>query len=316
MDSQQTSGRSVECIDCHNPHRATSTDRHAYVAGVDINGATITAGSRALAQYELCFKCHGDTYNSTRSLTSNKRTDFGTSNSAYHPVVQAGRNQSTNLGAQLAGAGLTTTSTIRCSDCHASNSFSGTLGTITDTTSVTVGPHGSNYSPIVRANINTNYTSSTTPSSYSSSNYTLCFRCHNETMLTARDTSSGARTNFYQPSSRDNLHWLHLDDRSSKARATCQSCHFDTHGNYSASNTQYSVNGTVYATAALVSAAGYKTHMVNFAPDITATGGRPKPQWSINTTTRQRTCNMACHGYTMSYSYTPASAGGEVTWTY
>ncbi len=316
MDTEQSGSRSVECIDCHNPHRASSTDRHAYVEGIDINGATITAGSRTVQQYEVCFKCHGDTYNTTRSLTSNKRTDFNVDASAYHPVVQVGRNQSTNLASQLSAAGLSTSSTIKCSDCHASNSFSATTGAVADSSAVTVGPHGSTYSPIVRANINRNYTSGTGPTSYSSSNFTLCFRCHNETKLKARRTGDGATTNFYDPGGRDNLHWVHLDDRISKSKATCMNCHFDTHGNYSSSNTQYSINGVVYASAVAVSAARYKTHMVNFSPDVGATGGRPKPQWAINTGTRQRTCSLSCHGYTMSYSYTPASAGDDPTWTY
>lgn len=316
-DSEQSSGRTVECISCHNPHRASSTDRHAYVAGVDINGTTITAGSRALQQYELCFKCHGDTYNSSRSMTSNKRTDFNVDASAYHPVVQAGRNASSNLSSQLSAAGLSTSSTIRCSDCHASDSFSATSGTITDSSSVTVGPHGSNYAPILRANLNRNYTSSTGPSSYSATNFTVCFRCHDQTKLTARRTSDGAATNFYDSiNGKDNLHWVHLIDRISKSKATCVNCHFDIHGNYSASNTQYNINGTTYSTAVAVSTARYKTHMVNFSPDVAAIGGRPKPEWYVNTSTRERRCYLSCHSYTMSGLQYRPSSGDETTWTY
>lgn len=328
-------GRYAECISCHNPHRATSTDRHAYVAGVDINGTAITAGSRTLLQYELCFKCHGNTYNSARtydtySNTSSKRTDFATTASAYHPVVQAGRNTSANLTAQLRG-GLTTSSTIKCSDCHASNSFSATVGAITDSTSVTVGPHGSTYAPILRANLNRRILNGTGPSSYSSTNFTLCFGCHLSTTLTERDRSSGARTNFNDDGcgtvtscssdrGKDNLHWVHLVDRISKSKATCSSCHYDIHGNYSATNTQYNINGTVYATipamiSALPSGSRIETHMVNFSPDITATGGRPKPEWWVNTTTKERRCFLSCHGYSMSYSYVTAS-GDDTSWTY
>lgn len=327
-DSEQSSGRTVECISCHNPHRATSTDRHAYVAGVDITGATISAGSRTLQQYELCFKCHGDTYNSSRSMTSNKRTDFGTDNSAYHPVVQAGRNLSSNLSAQLVG-GLTTSSTIRCTDCHNSDNFSATTGPVTDSSAVTVGPHGSSYAPILRANLNRNYTSSGGPSSYSSSNFTLCFRCHSETALVSRRTSEGARTNFYDDiNGKENLHWVHLNDRISKSRAVCVNCHFDIHSNQSSSNTQYRIDGTLYASAADVSAARKKTHMVNFSPDVTAYTddgtSRSKPEWYLNTSTRERRCYVTCHSYKMGGSSGSGgrkaqyrvSSGDETVWTY
>lgn len=320
-DSEQPSGRYVECISCHNPHKATSTDRHAGVAGVDIDGNSVgygTATDRAITQYELCFKCHGDSYSSSRSYTSNKRTDFGTSNSAYHPVVQAGRNTSTNLTNQLRG-GLTTASTIKCSDCHNSSSFT-SAGVVTDSSANTVGPHGSTYAPILRANYNRNYTSGTGPSSWSASNFTFCFLCHDQTKLTDRKVPAdggSASTNFYDSiNGKDNLHWVHLIDRISKSKAVCMNCHFDAHGNYSASNTQWNIDGTTYTTGAALAAARKETRMINFSPDLTATGGRAKPEWYINTATRERRCYMSCHGYTMSgYQYRPPS-GDETSWTY
>ena len=76
--------RAVECVSCHNPHKARPDDRLAGVAGVDLDGNPVgegTADPRQLAQYELCFRCHGDTYNAARDAnatpTSNKRLDFG-----------------------------------------------------------------------------------------------------------------------------------------------------------------------------------------------------------------------------------------------
>ena len=314
--------RVVECVDCHNPHKATPSDRHAGVSGVDLAGNVLPAGT-ALQQSQVCFKCHGDSFNSNRAMTSNKRLDFAASNSAYHPVTQAGRNQSANLASQLLG-GLNTSSTIRCTDCHNSSAFETTTGRVVDSSSVTVGPHGSAYAPILRANFNRNYTSG--PTSYSATNFNLCFRCHDPVKLvTARDTGSGAATNFYDTiNGKANLHWVHLNDKADKSRATCQNCHFDIHSNISAANTQYRVNNTLYADNAAVSAARIKTHMVNFSPDITAIGGRAKPEWWLDTATRERRCYMACHGTTMNgesgsggkkAQYRPAS-GDEANWTY
>jgi predicted CXXCH cytochrome family protein len=295
-DSQQGAGRSVECVDCHNPHQATPADRHAGVTGVDLAGAAVgpkTANNRAIAQYELCFKCHGDTFNSGRARTSNKRLDFntGAGNGAYHPVTQAGRGQSANLTAQLLGA-LTTASTIRCTDCHNSDATGGSNGTVTDTPALTVGPHGSTNAVILRAQFGLNYTST----GWNNANGTLCFRCHNQGNLLARRRGDNppSRSNFYS-ADRDSLHWLHLTDKSTTA--SCLSCHFDLHSNRSASNTQYQVVNNAGVISAWSSAppAGVKTHLVNFAPDVQGTNGNA-PRWQINIQSGVRSCFIACHG--------------------
>jgi hypothetical protein len=101
MDSEQSAGCSVECVSCHNPHKARADNRLAGVTGVDLGGNPVGPGTnnkRDSVQEELCFKCHGDDYNCLRHLTSNKWLDFNTSdaNSGYHPVTQPGRNQSAN----------------------------------------------------------------------------------------------------------------------------------------------------------------------------------------------------------------------------
>ncbi|HEY5762712.1 MAG TPA: cytochrome c3 family protein [Rhodocyclaceae bacterium] len=292
-DVEQQNGnnglRVVECVDCHNPHKARANDRHAGVSGVNLAGTTLPAGS-SLQQQEVCFKCHGDTFNSARPNASNKRLDFNTSaaNSGYHPVTQAGRGQSANLAAQLLG-GLTTASTIRCSDCHNSSAFSGAVGTIADSPAVTVGPHGSEFAPILRADFGRNYTST----GWNNANATLCFGCHDQTMLLARDRGSGARTNFYG-GGRDNLHWYHLENKG--VTSSCMSCHFDLHSNRTASNTQYRVvDGATQTYLGTAPPPNVKTHLVNFAPDVTG-ASFALPRWQINTANGVRTCDLACHG--------------------
>jgi predicted CXXCH cytochrome family protein len=327
MDSEQTTGaaRSVECVDCHNPHRVRGDNRHAGVSGVNLDGTPTTLGGDATGdQYRLCFKCHGDTFNAARSNTSNKRLDFQSANSAYHPVVQSGRNQSQNLADQLAAAGLTTTSTIQCTDCHNSDTFSATSGRVADSPAVTSGPHGSGFAPILRANFGDDYTGS---GAWSNNNAALCLSCHDATALLARDRADGARTNFYDGiNGKDNLHWLHLTDKDTTN--SCMSCHYDIHSNISAGNTQYRINDTLYADNAAVSAARIKTHMVNFAPDVgvyTDDGvTRATPEWWLNTTTGERRCYLACHGENMAGEtgdggrvavYEPP-AGDETDWNY
>lgn len=302
-DSEQTSGRVVECVSCHNPHRATNANKHKGATGIDLAGAPVgpgTGNDRDVTEYEICFKCHGDTYNSSRSGTSNKRLDFQTSNSAFHPVGGTGRNQSTNLVGQLRG-GLTTTSTLKCTDCHNNQATADAYGPASNSTQKPKGPHGSTNPTIRRASFWTNLTG---PSTWNASNFELCFLCHDPgKLVTPREWQDGASTNFYDDvNGKDNLHWKHLIDRVDKARATCKNCHYNVHSNVSASNTQYNVNGTIYGSPP----EGVHTHLVNFSPDVTAIGGRAKPEWWINTSTRERRCYLSCHGGTMSgFQYRP-----------
>jgi len=295
-DSQQTAGRSVECVDCHNPHEARSDDKLAGVTGVDSDGFAVgpdTGNDRPLEQHELCFKCHGDDYNASRPGTSNKRLDFQTANSAFHPVAGAGQNQSANLEDQLLG-GLTTTSTIQCSDCHNNEATADVSGPADGSSASPNGPHGSAYAAIRRADY---WTALTGPSDWNPDNFELCFLCHDsQKLVVAREWEDGAATNFYDDiEGKDNLHWVHLEDRTDKARATCKNCHYNVHSNVTADNTQYNIDGTVYMSPP----PNFKTHLVNFSPDIQPLGGRAKPEWRMNTANRVRRCYLSCHGADM-----------------
>ncbi|MBI4815236.1 MAG: PKD domain-containing protein [Deltaproteobacteria bacterium] len=311
-DSQQTAGRVVECVSCHNPHKATATNRNAGVAGVNLAGAPTTD---ITSQYQLCFKCHGDTYNSSRAHTSNKRLDFAVSSPTFHPVTQAGRGQSANLGAQLLG-GLTTSSTIRCTDCHNTSRVDTDAapdqGVVDDSTSDTVGPHGSTYAPIIRANFSRSYTAS----GWNNNNARLCFRCHDQNTLFGSGTNFTDSANPGGSKGRGNLHAYHLTTKS--VTASCMSCHYDIHSNQSASNTEYCVGTSIGNCSVSLGTSpplGVKSHLVNFAPDVNALS-YSEPRWHINTATGVRTCNLACHGKDMaSITYKPSS-GDETSHTY
>jgi len=310
-DSEQTAGRSVECVDCHNPHQARADNRLAGVGGVDLDGNAIVlgAGPDDTEQAFLCYKCHGDTFNSTRPRTSNKRLDFNTSaaNSGYHPVSQAGRGQSANLTAQLLG-GLTTSSTLRCTDCHNTDAATDD-GPVDDSPALTFGPHGSNNGTILRGNFNTDYTAQ----GWNANDAEFCFLCHDQNRLLSHEFDEGARTNFFQNNGRDNLHEYHLSDKG--VTRSCLSCHFDIHSNRAASNTQYRwrVGGQWFTST--TPPANVKTHLVNFAPDVQA-NNFSMPRWQINTETGQRSCDVDCHGERMDgENYRPPS-GDETSHTY
>jgi predicted CXXCH cytochrome family protein len=324
----------VECPDCHNPHRVrargTAGTGGVYegMRAIDLAGAVVqdvTLG-RHISEYEICFRCHGDTYATVIGTTvqgdpsgiiptGNKRTEFQTANSAFHPVAGAGRNTSQNLNDQLSPNGLATSSVIRCTDCHNNNffsgpSFRGVVSQYPANEAQPKGPHGSDRFNLLRARV---WNVLPGPSSWTSANFDLCFHCHDVTRLTARRTGDGARTNFYDSiNGKDNLHWVHLIDRVSKSQPVCKSCHYNIHSNVEASNTQYNVNGIVYSTP---NATGIPTRLINFHPNVRPIGGRAKPEWWFNTSTKERRCYLQCHqpngtpgGATMSgFQYRPPS---------
>ena len=138
----------VECVDCHNPHQVTKTNRLKGMKGIDINGnvvgSKIPGNSREPYVYEVCLRCHGNSYtnlfmgnlypentiyrsdprdvmptDANLSLRgySNKRKEFDPNsqdvdenhtrqlrNPSYHPVAAPGRNGTRQLCNQLAVA--------------------------------------------------------------------------------------------------------------------------------------------------------------------------------------------------------------------
>ena len=203
-------------------------------------------------------------------------------NTSYHPVVTRGRNGTTQLANQLAGAFPTaadpTQRTINCTDCHnndATSSSTTQTGPVTfsnlrptdepppwfqDTSSDPVGPHGSKYIRILRAQYNTDILDparcfekgNPTLAQCSGSdgykagwfdNFLLCFQCHNRR---AFDPNFGPRTDpnwtkfFGMPTAPDNhwngnLHMYHLQ----YSGAMCHECHYNVHSNVEAQNTIY-----------------------------------------------------------------------------
>ncbi|MDH3441110.1 MAG: hypothetical protein OEM63_10180, partial [Gammaproteobacteria bacterium] len=166
------SDRHVECIDCHEPHSvgiAKNNDDFSYsrnVPGIDVNGSEKT---EAVAEFELCFRCHGDGPASRAMPTprvhdqTNVRLQFDNGNPSFHPVVGPGNN--TNVSSLIAP--YAENSTIGCSDCHSSDADSRLGGQGPD------GPHGSIYASLLIRNYQTQDRTPESPSAYA-----LCYSCH------------------------------------------------------------------------------------------------------------------------------------------
>ena len=174
--------RHVECQDCHNGHAAlpdsgdlepsgTLTD----VAGIGIDGVEVDPLTN---EYQLCFRCHGDTEYLTSEpvLTSrlvadipNLRLDFQPSNPSYHPVADTGANN--NVPSLIPP--LTEESIIKCTDCHNDNNLYSTAR----------GPHGSDYMPILERQYETDMGTTESVTAYA-----LCYKCHDRTSILANQS--------------------------------------------------------------------------------------------------------------------------------
>lgn len=255
--------RHVECADCHNPHAVSATAgalpgsltgvRGVSIAGVETNPAT--------AEYQICFRCHGDStgmpapYTARLIAQNNKRLEFQTTNPSYHPVAGIGRSTSmpSLAGMTLNGVPLTASSIIKCTDCHNNNAGPGNGGAGPN------GPHGSTNWRLLERNYTT-----TDPNTESATAYALCYKCHNRTSILSTNVS-GSFT----------FHNYHL---TSAVRAPCNTCH-DPHG----------ISGTQ----------GNSTNnarLINFnSAQVTPSPGNGAARWERVGTIGGR-CYLTCHG--------------------
>jgi len=252
--------RHATCADCHNAHetkrRATSGRRISGaldgVWGIDELGRRVDPAS---FEYQICFKCHGDSANQPAvfgakpftarraAADANLRRVFSPSSPSYHPVVATGRNPDVpSLKAPLTGA-----SQILCSDCHASDGGPAAGG------GGPRGPHGSVYHPLLERNYATADFTGESPTAYA-----LCYKCHERTVLLS------ARSAFP-------LHARHVVD----ARAPCSACH--------AAHGVSATSGTAQANA----------HLIDFDLSIVQRDAPTSPYSS--TGPRGGSCNLTCH---------------------
>lgn len=201
--------RHVTCADCHNSHAATTTKAVAPYAAGGLNGvAGVTAAGgitkNVEMEYELCFRCHGDTIQKggpvlpRQENQANTRLAFQSLNQSFHPVVAVGRNPKVPSLIDP----LKATSIIYCTDCHNSDSGPRAGGTGPD------GPHGSRFAPLLERQL---VMDDNTPES--PANYALCYKCHSRTAILSDQPDSFK------------FHRKHIVDK----QTACTTCH-DSHG--------------------------------------------------------------------------------------
>ncbi|MCP5201841.1 MAG: hypothetical protein H6977_17740 [Gammaproteobacteria bacterium] len=196
--------RHVECVDCHDPHAANDVDGSVPgalrgVRGITIGGADASPISH---EYEVCFRCHGDSPGqplpptNRQIVQTNTRLEFDPNNPSHHAV--AGPGQNNNVPSLIPP--LTTSSVIGCGDCHNNDSGPGAGGT------GPAGPHGSSYPSLLERRY---VTTDRTPES--AAVYAMCYKCHNRNTLLNNPPEA--------------VHKRHVREE----RTPCNVCH-DPHG--------------------------------------------------------------------------------------
>lgn len=250
----------VECMDCHNPHRANNNTATAPnipgsltgVKGISLNGMQVQEASYL---YEVCFKCHADNnvlgYSeiTRQHQQTNTRLEFDITNPSYHPVAGIGQNP--NVPSLLSP--LDESSQIYCTDCHNSDNGPANNGTGPN------GPHGSINKFLLERNYTT--TDNTAESSYE---YALCYKCHDRNRILSN--ASGF------PHSRHVGSGMY-----GNGNAPCSTCH-DPHG-----------------ISSLQGNAINNSHLINFNLNVVSPNASGLLKYEDLGTFTGR-CYLSCHG--------------------
>jgi predicted CXXCH cytochrome family protein len=287
------SNSQLQCLDCHNPHKASDTNKIEGVTGTTVTGGLKTSN---VYVFELCLKCHTDKQEEFNPCSTQGAT--GLPNTAYHPVAAPGRNISTALFNQLKNAFNLSTKddlnslTIQCTDCHNSEATGSVVGPVTTSNlrttdrpsnyagSQPIGPHGSAESSsgnqgegtaMLRANYRRDVGKNSL-GNFNLDNFALCFLCHDSNAFVDKNSSL----------TRFDDHEKHVV----RVKASCATCHWNTHSNVNAGNTEYVGLDQI----------GASTSLVNFAPIVQGSSGT-KPRWGYNLQNRGKMgCDLVCHG--------------------
>ncbi len=285
--------RHAECADCHNPHAAqgSSVAAAAPAAQPALRGASGVSGMDgsspllpAVNQYEVCFKCHGNSANKPQTASFvdygrtpyrwtfpaiadpyNVRLDFQSAVTRHNVTQPARAGASPSLRANMldlngnpSGRSLAVGTYLYCTDCHNNDSARQSGGTAAN------GPHGSIYNHILErryeiepapatpggSSVGVGYSSGLTGS------YALCDKCH--------DVDNGVLGS-------DAVFRRHRD-HVVDAQTSCATCHAP-HGVQS-------------------STAPPNTRLIN--PDTRIVG--PNAQGVLRIDTAARSCSLTCHG--------------------
>jgi predicted CXXCH cytochrome family protein len=288
-----SSSRHAECSDCHNAHAAQSGTgasaapalQPALAGASGVSGVDgVTPLARAVNEYEVCFKCHGNSAGKPQSesfvaygrtpyrLTFptvpdpyNTRLDFQSPVSRHNVLQPARAGVSPSLRASMldlngnaTGRSLAVGTYLYCTDCHNNSRARSSGGTAAS------GPHGSDFEHLLERRYELEavpaVAGDTAPGvtyfSGLAGSYALCDKCHDiDNRLLSGDPVFGR-------------HHEHVVEE----RTSCSTCHAP-HGVQNASP----VNNS---------------RLLN--PDTRIVG--PNSAGVVRIDTSARTCSLRCHG--------------------
>lgn len=205
--------RHVECVDCHDPHEATSTVAAApavygQLKGVFGAAVTNTGAGAAITyadaqpvtnEYEVCFKCHSayGGWSGVRDIAS----EVNTRNVSVHSIEES---RLTSAPASTFETGWAADSVLYCVDCHG-----------TADAGAPAGPHASNASPLLKQP----YAGVATGDAGM-----LCYACHKRSVYYTGVDDTGSASLFYDATA-GALHAAHMN----AAGLSCGACHV-SHG--------------------------------------------------------------------------------------
>ena len=296
---------------------AGTAPTYTFLNGVDDPTGDPLVDKLVTREYQLCFKCHSgfttlpsnaDVILKPSKYALDKAMEFNPANPSFHPVEAQGKNQTAKMALSLAGTSpyklwdLTTTSTIRCLNCHASSATSGPNPPLPVVDPALPQPGGAlvPHTSVNRGILLRPYRDrllKTVSEVYAAKDFALCYACHaEEPFANETGVAASAKTNF-------RFHGLHVSGwelqgpgiggtdidtpGAGNGNAICAECHFRLHS--TTNMVPQDVDGT---------------RLVNFAPDVqpnsetTAT----KPLWK-STGEGKGTCSVTCHGYSHFRNY-------------
>jgi len=269
---------------------AGTAPTYTFLSGVDTD---LIPANKVTREYQLCFKCHsGSTILDSNAgfgpsrYRLDKAVEFNPNNPSYHPVEAAGKNTTPNMAASLAGVSpykqwnFTTSSTIRCVNCHAS---SAKYNLVTPPSAGGDLPVHTSKNPGILLQNYRNRVLKPVSEGYRDVDFALCYMCHAKAPFA---TETGTATNF-------SFHGYHLTKLTGQGSANamidtpgagggnaiCAECHFRQH------STTYK-NATPAQTIP-------GSRLVSFAPNVQPNGGTLN--WT-STGVGRGSCTLTCHG--------------------
>ena len=325
------SNRHSECADCHNSHKAGTTDgtqttggwtasgRLAGVSGVSVVNGTVAGSVPAPAdytfldgvikpitrEYQLCFKCHSG----FTTLTSNaglkpsqyaldKAVEFNPNNASFHPVEAPGKNGTAAMQASLDGSStyklwnFNIGSTIRCLNCHAGGATNPTADPPLPLPGSALAPHTSSNRGILLEKYRDRVLKPSTAASATDAAYSAGDFALCYVCHGEEPFAPGGSGSGATNFSLHSKHLTLLPDRGDGGTS------IDTagagEGNAICAECHFRIHSTTNKVGAQVIPG---SRLVNFAPDVEPVAGSQPITWTQGVTSGG-SCTLTCHGYT------------------